>query len=192
MSARHVAVVALALSAAACGRSGADPYAEEVKQREALAKRLMNEADAGRALLVTSTSEVQFGEGFGKLSFELDPDQHPSFTNHAFRWMGQNAHVRLKSHGAVPMKIRIDGWVHLKVIGTQPVIQLFVDGVYIAQTDPVGGGGHFRIDARVPEWAIRRPWVDLVIHTNAVGFHWGDPPELNVINIYRFEWGEAN
>ena len=73
---------------------------------------MLFEADAGRALGVASTSEVQFDEGFGILSYENDSDSHPSMTNHAFRWMGQNAHIRLKTHGSRPMKFLMVGWAH--------------------------------------------------------------------------------
>ncbi|HVH45814.1 MAG TPA: hypothetical protein VM925_25850 [Labilithrix sp.] len=185
------ALLAPTLVVVGCGRSKVDPFAEEVREREALAKTKLVEADAGRALSVSSTSEVQFEEGVGILMYEPDSDGHPSFTNHAFRWLGQNAHVRLKTHDSHPMRIQMDGWVHHKVIGAWPVISLYVDGVYIGSTNPIGGTGHFSIDMQVADWAIRRPWVDLVIRTNAVGYHWGDPPELKVLNISRFAWSEA-
>ncbi|MBX3225240.1 MAG: hypothetical protein KF795_32345, partial [Labilithrix sp.] len=176
-----------------CSRSQTDPYADEVREREAFAKKLLVEADAGRALGVSSTSEIQFEEGFGILSYETDPkDGHPSFSNHAFRWMGQNAHVRLKTHGGRPMKLQVVGWAHLKVIGTQPVINIYIDGLYVGSTPPIGGEGHYWIEQVIPEWALRRPWVDLVLRTTAVGYHWGDPPELKVLNVYRFGWTEAN
>jgi hypothetical protein len=187
---RLLAVTAWGVMALGCSRNE-ELYADEIREREAFAKRLLDEADAGRALNVSSTSEIQFEEGFSILSYELDPnDGHASFRNHAFRWMGQNAHVRLKSHGPRPMKLFIQGWMHHKVVGTQPVIKLFIDGVYIKTSDPIPPHGHYKIEAHVPEWAIRRPWVDLTIRTTAIGFHWGDPPELKVLNVYKFSWTE--
>lgn len=191
---KRLTVVALPFVAMALGCSrGVDPYGEEVTEREAFAKRTLIEADAGRALGVSSTSEIQFEEGFSILSYEPDAkDGHASFRNHAFRWMGQSAHVRLKSHGPRPMKLLVVGWMHHKVIGTRPVIHAFVDGVYIKSTEPIRSDGHYWLEARVPEWAIRRPWVDLTIRTTAVGYHWGDPPDLKVLNVYRFEWSEAD
>jgi len=170
-----------------------DPYADEVREREAFAKKLLVGADAGRALSVASRSDVQFEEGFGVLSFETDKeDGHPSFTNHAFRWMGQNAHVRLKSHGQRPMKLVLVGWVHKKVVETQPTIHLYLDGVHVGSSASISPEGHYWIETIVPEWAIRREWLDLIVRTNAVAYHWADPPELKVLNIYRFEWTEAN
>ncbi len=174
-------------------RNKVDPYADEVREREVFAKKLLLEADAGRALGVSSRSDVQFEEGFGMLSYEVDSeDGHPSFTNHAFRWMGQNAHVRLKSHGQRPMKLVLVGWVHKKVVGTEPTINLYLDGVYIGSSHSISPEGHYWIETIVPEWAIQREWLDLVVRTTAVGYHWSDPPELKVVNIYRFEWTEAN
>jgi hypothetical protein len=175
-----------------CSRTKVDPYADEIREREAFAKKTLEAVDAGRALGVTSTTEVQFEEGFGPLTYETDKDGHPSFTNHAFRWMGQYAHARLKTGGARPMKLHIEGWVHHKVIDSQPVFSFYVDGVYVGSTDPIGGEGHYWVDKVIPTWALRRPWVDLVIRANAVGFHWGDAPELKVINVYKFGWTEAN
>ncbi len=176
-----------------CSRNKPDPYAEEAKARDAFTKRLLMEADAGRALGVSSTSEIQFEEGFGILSYEMDAkDGNASFTNHAFRWMGQNAHVRLKTHGSKPMRLQVVGWAHLKVIGSQPVIHVYIDGLYLGSTEPIGGEGHYWIEWTIPEWALRRPWVDLVLRTTAVGFHWADPPDLKVLNVYRFGWTEAD
>lgn len=182
----------LVLALAGCSRAKEDPYVEEVRAREAFAKKALFEADAGRAWGMSSSTEVQFDEGFGILSFERDPgDGHESISNHAFRWMGQTAHARLKTHGSHPMRLRMRGWVHHKVVATRPVMSFYVDGVYIGSTDPIGDDGHYHVDLFVPDWALRRPWVDLVVRTNAVGFHWGDVPELRTINVYEFEWAEA-
>jgi hypothetical protein len=181
------------VAAVGCSRTKADPYAEEVRGREAFTKKTLFEADAGRALNVASTSEVQFDEGFGLLSYEKDRDDgHPSITNHAFRWMGQNAHIRLKTHGSHPMKLIMAGWVNRKVVQTSPVIDLYIDGIYVGSCNPVGESGHYWIETTVPDWALRRPWVNLVARVNAVGFHWEDPPRLMVVNVYRFSWTEAD
>jgi hypothetical protein len=181
-------VAALALG---CSRSKPDPYAEETRAREAFVKKALLEADASRAYGMSSNGEVQFEEGFGVLSYELDSkDGHASITNHAFRWMGQTAHARLKTHGKAPMRLRMGGWVHEKVVQTRPVLSFYVDGAYLGSTEPVGGDGHYHVDLQVPGWALRRPWVDLVVRTNAVGFHWADVPELRVLNVYTFEWSE--
>ncbi len=189
---RTIALMGIAALALGCSRTQDDPYADEVHAREAFVKKSLDEADAGRALSVASTPEIQFEEGFGVLSFEKDPDDgHESITNHAFRWMGQVAHVRLKTKGARPMHLTMQGWAHHKVIATRPVVTVFIDGVYVASTPAIGEDGHYMIDQVIPEWALRRPWVDLVVRTNAVGFHWGDVPELRVLNVYRFTWTEA-
>jgi hypothetical protein len=181
-------LASLPTAALGCARTDvADSLKEEVSRREAYAKDTMTDAGAARAVGVSSTSEIQFDDGFGILSYD-PPDE---FRNHAFRWMGQNAHVRLKSHGAHRMKLLVVGWVHHKVIRTKPVINLFIDGQWVA-TSNVIQEGHYWIEVVVPPSLIHRPWVDLTIRTNAVGFHWGDPPELKVALVYRFGWTEAD
>lgn len=177
-----------------CSRSDdVAPYAAEVARREAFARATLEDAGAGRALSVSSRLDVQFGTGFGPLSYELDEkDGHPSFTNHAFRWMGQNAHVRLKKHGKKAMRLLIVGWMHHKVVGTRPTIHVYIDGFHIASSPPIGKDGHYWIETTVPERVLLREWVDLTIRTTAVGFHWSDPPQLKVLNVYTFGWFEAN
>ena len=104
-----VLLTSATLFVTACSRGdGADPYAAESAQREAFVRSALDAGGASRALGVASTYDIQFEEGFSILSYELDSkDGHASFTNHAFRWMGQHAHVRLKSHGARPMRLTV-------------------------------------------------------------------------------------
>ena len=153
--------------------------------RQAFVESKLREADAGRALNVASSTRVQFGEGFSPLSFDPSDDFH----NHAFRWMGQNAHVRLKTTGG-PMRLVMRGWVHEKIVQSKVVLTFFVDGAFVAATGPVEDE-HFSVETVVPPEQLRRPWVDLTVRTSAVAFHWADPPELKVIVVYGFEWSEA-
>lgn len=175
-----------------CSKGNADPHAAERVEREAFAKRMLEETDAGRAWRISSTHEVQFEEGFSPILY--DPGKASgagAIRDHAFRWMGQSAHVRLKTNGERPMRLHIVGWVNEDVIKAKPVMNLYVDGFLVEAGKPIEQG-HFRIDIVVPAWALRRPWVNLVIRTNAVGYHWSDPPELSVANVSRFEWTEVN
>jgi hypothetical protein len=188
-----VGAVASLASLAGCtqGRSDAEVRAE-IARRETFARAVVVDAGAERMLNVTSTSEVLFQEGFSPVKFDPPDDYH----NHAFRWMGQNGHVRLKTHGAKPMRLKIAGWVHEKVIRAKPVIQVFVDGRYVkpdvdGQERPIENG-HYKIEAIVsPEVTHGAAWVDLEITCNAVAYHWSDPPELNVVVLYSFEWSEV-
>ncbi len=185
-------ITATALALATClgcsrGDPGApvDPYADETARREAFIKHSMLEADAGRALGMSSTAEIQYEEGLSLLSYDPPDDFHA----HAFRWMGQRAHIRLKTRGRRTMKIVMGGWIHEKVIRTHPVMSLYIDNELMKTSKPIDRE-HFEIEAIIPDWSMRRPWVDLQIRTSAVGFHWGDPPELRVIVLYKFEWSE--
>lgn len=192
-------VFALTFAALSSGCSRSDklaPYASEIAEREAFAKNVLVDAGASRALGVSSTAEIQFDEGFGILSFDppgdLLPDGGiaPHLFNHAFRWMGQNATARLKTRGGKAMKLLVAGWAHHGVIQAKPVISAYIDGHYIDSVGPIEAG-HYWLETVVPPSVMRREWVDLTLRTNAVGFHWSDVPELNVLNVYRFEWTEA-
>ena len=52
------------------------------------------------------------------------------------------------------MKVTIAGWVHQNVIRSKPVIELFIDGYYLASTPIIDGGGHYILEAVVPEWMV--------------------------------------
>lgn len=188
MSRAFAAVGSVALVGAllgACRQRHDEQLDRELAEREAYAKRILLENDAGRLLGVSSTSEIVFEEGFGPVTY-LPPD---SFRNHASRWIGQNAHVRLKAHPGKAMRIHVQGWLNEGVLRTRPQLSFFLDGVLLASRGPLEGA-HYWIDVDVPADAQRRPWLDLNIRVNAVGYHWSDPPQLTVADIYNFGWTE--
>jgi hypothetical protein len=204
MTRRRIAIVLASCAAiTACSRSDnasslAD--AEEARARDRFAKKKLDEANAGRVWGVSSTSEVQFDEGFGNILYDPeDQSRNPSFHNHAFRWIGQHAHVRLKTHGDHPMKLTVAGWVHENVIRSKPVMSFFIDGFYVFPDPkrhedgmPIEPPGHYAFEFKVPSWMLHREWVDLIVRTSSVAFHWGDPPELNVALVYYFSWSELD
>lgn len=173
---------------AACSRPHEqDEVADEVKVREAYAENLLRASDAGKTLYVTSTSEIQFGAGFGALS----SNPVDEFRSNPFRWMGAMAHVRLKSHGARPMKIVIAGWIHEKMVQTHPSMDVFIDN-YFVKASPQFDDSHFWFDFVTPDWVFQRDWVDMTIRLTSVGFHWDAPPALKTVVLYRFEYKEAD
>lgn len=171
----------------ACGKPKSDPKLEqEIRERDDFARAVVVDAGASRALKVASRTDALFEEGFSAISYDPPDDWH----NHAFRWMGQNGHVRLKMHGDRTMKIKLGGWVNEKVIRAKPVISAYIDGQFIGTTGAVESG-HFFLEADVPSALARgKDWVDLNITSNAVAYHWGDPPDLKVIVFYNLEWYE--
>lgn len=171
----------------ACSRPARDEkLEEEIRAREAYAKRLVEEADAGRMTKVMSRSDVIFEEGFSKVLYDPDED----FRAHAFRWMGKQGHVRLRNTKNRPMRLYVEGWVNKKVIQAHPVITAYVDGQYLETTNEIWFE-HWKLDVVVPPEMMRgREWLDLTLACNAVGFHWSDPPELRVIVVYDFKWEE--
>jgi hypothetical protein len=178
---------------AACGESAKptdDPKIKaEVEAREAFARRMLLAEDAGRALGLSSTKDIQFDEGFSMITY-FPPDH---FRDHAVRWMGQNAHIRLHGHPGKSMKLHIGGWANTDVLRTRPFLVLFIDGERLGQIGPVPPEfqGHFWFDIVVPPEKLTREWVDLNIKANCVAFHWADPPTLQVLQMYNFEWTEV-
>src|SRR5687767_13718574 len=145
--------VASLLALMACSK----PYDDsaDVKEREAFARKTALAADAGRMWGVSSTSEVQFEQDFSPISYDPPDD----FRAHAFRWMGQNAHVRLKTRGNKPMRILLKGWVNESALRTHPIFNLYIDGQPLEQAYPKKVEAikdHYWIEAKVPEWMLRR------------------------------------
>lgn len=182
-------VAALALTA--CSRKDPKPTRESVA-REEFARKTFADIHADRAWNVSSKSDVQFDEGFSGINYDPGKqDKRPSFYNHAFRWMGQHAHVRLKPHPQKRMKLVVGGWASEHDMRTHPVVQLFIDDYFLNSTDVLDNNGHFYFEQEVPAWMLQREWVNLIVKTNAVGFHWVDPPGLATLVLYRFEWREV-
>lgn len=180
-------LVASAATLAACSKAAPDAeLAAEIARRESFAKSALEDAGAARAFGVSSTSEIFFEEGFSQITFDPPED----YRNHAFRWMGPHAHVRLKSHGDRRMKLQVIGWVNEKVVRSKAVISLFLDGELLTTTGAIENG-HYWAEAVVAPERLGRPFVDLDIETNAVAFHWAEPPKLQVALVYKFTWAEA-
>ena len=185
---RLFVVAALVACVAACGnRERANEIEAETAARESFGRAIVIDAGAGRALGAASRSDVLFEDGFANLQYDPPDD----YRNHAFRWMGQRGHVRLKSHGERPMKLKISGWLHEKVIRARPVVTLYVDGGRLYDTGAVPDDGLWGAEVTVGPGAMRgAQWIDLVITVSAVAFHWSDPPALNVVVVNRLEWSE--
>ncbi len=182
--------LASALVALGCSKAPTDADAKiaaEAALREAYGRSVAIDAGAERMLKVASRTDVMFEEGFGMVLYDPPEDFH----NHAFRWMGKNGHVRVRRHGDKAMKLLVKGWFHEKVIKTRPVITAYLDGQYLEESKRVADGPHWELEKIIPPWMFRdREWVDLNLLCNAVGFHWSDPPQLNVVVVYDFEWTE--
>ena len=181
---RVVLVALLGLTSAGCSKPNrsAELRAEVVK-RQNFARKVAEDADAGRMLEVASSADAIFDDGFSAIMYDPPDDFH----NHAFRWMGKNAHVRLHVVDGAPKHLVVAGWAHEKVIRAKPVISAYIDGTFIATTNAIEDG-HFRIDVTVTPDLLKREWVDLNLFCNAVSFHWGEPPDLRVLVLYHFEW----
>src|SRR5262249_15937214 len=157
------------------------------ERREDFRRKMLDAEDAGRARGVSSGSDVVFEEDFSKVLY----DPPTSFRNHAFRWMGKNAHARLKSHGNRPMRMRALGWVDTKVLRTEPFLSAYVGGQHVFSTGPLEQG-HFAVDVVVrAELLQTQQWVDLNLVLSSVAFHWAEPPQLTLAVLYEFHWEEV-
>jgi hypothetical protein len=171
----------------ACSRRGSDAEVnEEIVRRERFARSiLVVDGGPAPAFRVGSSTEVHFEEGFTPVQFDPMEDAHA----HAFRWMGQRGHVRLRTHDNAPMHLRIAGWMNEKVLHLHPTVMAFIDGLKVADPVDTDEKGIFVIDAKVdPETFRGKPWVDLDIVPSSVAFHWSDPPELRIAVIFDFAW----
>jgi hypothetical protein len=183
---RTAALCALASLPASCTKANDDDAKAEIAARAEYAKRMLIEEDAGRLLGVASSPDIMFEEGFSRVSY--NPPDH--WREHAFRWLGQNAHVRLRSHPGRAMRLHVQGWVNEEIVRTKAQISVFLDGEFLRAEGPFDNG-HYWIEVDVPPSMLKRPWVDLNLRLNAVGFHWSDPPLLMVANVYNFSWTEV-
>jgi hypothetical protein len=80
--------------------------------------------------------------------------------------------------------------VNEKVIHARPVITAYIDGMFVETTKQIEGG-HWKMEKALSTGYFRdREWVDLDIRCNAIGFHWGEPPDLKVVVLYDLTWTE--
>jgi len=184
-SAWRFAPVALALLG--CTRGPPAEVTAEVARREAYAHAIAVDAGQGSAWSVSSRSEILFEEGFSGVQYDPPDD----FRAHGFRWTGQRARVRLKSHGDRPMHLLLYGWVNLKVTRTHPTLAVYVDGQLVGGAPPVDDSGLWGIDTIVPASMLRdAKWVDLTLVVSAVAWHWAEPPDLRVVVLNGLFWDE--
>lgn len=186
---KRILLLPLALALSACSSKTKPQVAAEAAKREAYAKAISLDAGSINSWNVSSTNEILYQEGFSILSHDPPED----FRNPAFRWMGQNAHVRLRSHGNRPMLLHLIGWVHKKVTMTRPTVAAYIDGQLVLATDAVAPTGHFNKKEWIPAELLKdQEWVDLRITVSAVAFHWADPPDLRVVVLNELHWRETD
>ncbi len=178
-----VAVLLLPLPSCAKANVSADMQ-REVDAREQLGRAVAVDAGASRALAVASRADVLFEEGFSNVEYDPPDD----FRHHAFRWMGQRGHVRLKSHERRPMRLSVKGWLNEKVIRAKAVVTLYINGRRLGSSGAVEDG-HWSLETVVPSSSQRTDgWLDLVVTVSAVAFHWSDAPTLRVVVVTGLEW----
>jgi hypothetical protein len=183
-------VLLAAIAAGACSRPAPpDPAVrEEIGRREAFAHALLVDAGA-EALRVSSTDDIRFEEGFTVI--HLQPfERHDG---HAFRWMGKKGHIRLRTQGDAPMRLHFVGWVNENIVHTKTRAMIYIDAQYVEQTDLADDKGFFFKYLTVePKWFHGREWIDLTLELSSVGYHWLEPPELQVVHIFDFGWKRAD
>jgi hypothetical protein len=177
---------ATALLAMGCSAKRRDP-GEEVVRREAFVRQLTEREGLREAQGVSDSSDVHYEWGVSLV--EYDPKDE--YRAHAFRWLGQRAAIRLRSHGDRPMKMAVVGWVNQKVLRTTPTITTTVDGEPLSSV-VADDKGFFVTGGIVKREQLKgADWVMLDIDLSSVSWHWADPPELRVAIILSFEWSEA-
>lgn len=192
---RRVAFLVLtalvALAPLACKKS--ESVKEQERDRAAFAVKTLFAEDAGRSFGVSSRPDVVFEDGFGRI---LHDNKGPSESVHyyAFRWMGQNAHLRVHRHDDHRMRLVVGGWVNHEVLHTNPTLTAYFDGMRVGFTPPITrevNNGQYRLEAIIePEMWRGRDWCDVNIITSSVAFHWYEPPMLFTVLTYFLEWSE--
>lgn len=183
---RGLAGLILAGSLVACRKHPSADVAREIARREAFAHELIIDAGASRAWAMSSRSDVLFEDGFSVLMY--DPPNN--FLNHAFRWMSATNHVRLKSHGARPMRLFMHGWNDPKALKTRPEVTAYIDGQVVGTTG-TDEAGLWGLEVIVQPEMLQNTWVDLTITLSAVAFHWIDAPYLKVAMLNGLQWDET-
>lgn len=183
---RRLAIaVALACTAIGC-RSKPAPPTEERLRHDVFARAAASDAGARLAFELASSNDVHYEWGFS----DIDYDPPNDYRGRPFRWFSQRSFVRLRSHGAKPMRIVFNGWVNREVIGAIPTVTLSVDGTpivsFVAEKDGAFGGMGI-----VREPLLRdREWVGLMVELSSVTYHWAEAPALKVALTGKLEWSE--
>lgn len=200
---RREAFVALALAACASPRDTSD----EVKRRDEFARAVARDAGA-RGVELANAPDIRFEAGFSDIVFDEDLEQRcwPSlpelqcarrwqfmgYRKNPFRWLGPHALLRLRSHGARPMRFSAHGWVDQQAIYTTPYVAVYVDGRPMATADVIAADGSFSVSAEVDAAALaKHDWVVLTLDLSSVGWHWLDVRDLRIAVVDRVEWTEA-
>jgi hypothetical protein len=179
-------VVLAAIVAPATGCGGKRGSSDEELRRDAFARDLLVREGMKDAYGVSSRFDVRFEQGFSPI--EYDPPAQ--FRAKAFRWIGQRGVVRVRSHGDRPMNLGAYGWIDPTVVRSRPVASLSIDGQFVAST-VVDERGLFWVGSGIPAQMVRRAdWLTVDINLSSVGFHWDDPPKLQVANLLLFRWEE--
>jgi len=141
---------------------------------------------------VVSSPGIRFDWGFSPV--EYDPKEDYRSTR-ALRWIGQRAAIRVQRHGDKPMKLGIWGWVNSRVLRTKPAVSAYFDGQLLSSmvVEEVkdDGFGDFEVGGAVtPDMFQGSQWAIVELDLSSVGFHWAEPPKLQVAFVSSVAWME--
>lgn len=179
---------------------------EEVRRRDEFAKAIALDAGA-RGVELANAADVRYESGFSEVLYdeELQEKCWPSvpelecarrwrfatYRKTPFRWLGQHALLRMRPHGATPMKLVVHGWVDQQALHTTPYLSAYVDGRVLSIVDVTPADGSFSIEAIVPsDLLANREWVGVTLDLSTVGWHWLDVRDLRIAVVDRVEWTE--
>ena len=115
MRLRALFVAASLAPLVACANTPSAEVEAEVLRREAFARAVSDDAGTALRWNVSGSADVVYADGFSVLLH--DPPEN--VRSPAFRWMGQNSYVHLRTRGGRPHALRMLGWCHLKEIRAQ-------------------------------------------------------------------------
>jgi hypothetical protein len=179
---------------------------EEVRRRDEFAQAIARDAGA-RGVELANAPDVRYESGFSDILYDEElkekcwpslPElecarrwQFAGYRKTPFRWLGQHALLRLRSHGDKPMHFVVHGWVDQEALHTTPYISGYVDGRVLTTSDIVPKDGSFTIDAMVPaDQLAGREWVGVTLDLSSIGWHWVDVRDLRIAVVDKVEWTE--
>lgn len=194
---RAAALVALAAAAlAACGSQA--PVNEETEARERFIRELTVREGVPELWGLMSRADLVFEDGWSP-ALMIDPTLSPRWTDAVpasrtvrkipARWLGLNAHLRLRARTPSAMRLRIWGAINLEALFTRPRVTVTFDGRELS-SKVVGDDGALAIDATIPaSWLDG--WSDVYITLSSVGEPWRDAGGLRIARVEGVTWEPA-
>lgn len=180
--ARRSGLLVLLTLALGCSPPAPSPEAEV---RADYVRKIASAEDAGAAWSLTSRNDVYFDDGWNP----MESTRSQGVRGEVWRWMGRSSVTKLKGR-SVPMRLVLQGWVPLELLGAPPMLTLRWNGLRVDAFIPPGG--RFTHQVVIPADLQRDgSFGDLTIDTSSVGQERGDLRDLG-FSLVDLRWEPAS